>query len=289
MAIDANQKSLFIVPAVVLCSAMFLFSSLQALLDVNARVAWLGAAAASLPLPLIMARLTLRPVPRTSDNLPLMLLLGAAGVMLCGWEQFVVGRSAWGPTLVAMAAGILLLLYVFWYSRFGRRASASLAVGAKLPQFQLVDSNGSEFRSAELAGTPAVLLFYQGNWCPLCMAQIREMADRYQDLDRLGIKVVLISSQPDAMSRELAARFELPFRFLSDEGNKLAASLDIGVGNGVPAGFRNSYGTDTAMPTLIVCNANGTIVFSDQTDNYRVRPEPDVFLAILRRSGVLAE
>jgi hypothetical protein len=43
------------------------------------------------------------------------------------------------------------------------------------------------------------------------------------------------------------------------------------------------------MPTVVVTNASGTIVFSDQTDNYRVRPEPDVFLAILRRSGAVAQ
>ncbi|RLA34664.1 MAG: AhpC/TSA family protein, partial [Gammaproteobacteria bacterium] len=33
----------------------------------------------------------------------------------------------------------------------------------------------------------------------------------------------------------------------------------------------------------------GTIVYSDQTDNYRVRPEPDTFLAILRRAGVVSK
>ena len=43
---------------------------------------------------------------------------------------------------------------------------------------------------------------------------------------------------------------------------------------------------DTVMPTVVVTNANGTILFSDQADNYRVRPEPDIFLAILRRAGV---
>ena len=50
----------------------------------------------------------------------------------------------------------------------------------------------------------------------------------------------------------------------------------------------NQFVVATVMPTVVVTDANGTIVFSDQTDNYRVRPEPDVFLAILRRSGAVA-
>jgi hydroxymethylpyrimidine pyrophosphatase-like HAD family hydrolase len=49
-----------------------------------------------------------------------------------------------------------------------------------------------------------------------------------------------------------------------------------------------NYAPHTVMPTVVVTDADGTIVFSDQTDNYRVRPEPDMFLAILRRSGAIA-
>jgi hypothetical protein len=42
------------------------------------------------------------------------------------------------------------------------------------------------------------------------------------------------------------------------------------------------------MPTVIVTNASGTILFTDQTDNYRVRPEPDIYISILRRAGAVA-
>ena len=31
----------------------------------------------------------------------------------------------------------------------------------------------------------------------------------------------------------------------------------------------------------IIVDANGTILFSDQTDNYRVRPEPETFFQAL--------
>ena len=190
---------------------------------------------------------------------------------------------------VALSGALLFVLYVFWYSRFGRIPSGDLAVGSKLPEFELRDSFGNQFRSEELSGSPAVLMFYRGNWCPLCMAQIKEIADRYKDLEAMGIKVVLVSPQPDEQSRKLATMHNVPFRFLIDEGNALGRSLGIAVTNGVPIGMPGGYAPDTVLPTLVVTNANGTIVFSDQTDNYRVRPEPDVFLAILRRSGVVAQ
>ena len=287
VVIDARYKSIFIFPAVGVSIILFGVSLYVALLGGNEATAWLGAAIASLPLPLIMARLMLSSVERTSENLPSMLLIAFAGVMVAGWEQFLEGTAGWGPTSVALSSLSLLLLYIFWYSRFGRLASSSLSVGNKLPEFELADSEGRIFSSAELQGGPAVLMFYRGNWCPLCMAQIKEIAGRYQELAELGIRVVLISPQPDEQSRRLAARYEVPFRFLVDKDNKLAESLGIAVKNGVPVGMPGGYAPDTVMPTLVLCNARGTIIFADQTDNYRVRPEPDIFLAILRRTGAM--
>jgi len=289
VVIDARFKSLFIFPAVGATVILFGASVFVALLGGNEATAWLGAAIACIPLPVIATYLMFGGVERTSENFPFMLLIGAAGVMVACWEQFIEGTSGWGPTSVALAGAFLLLLYVFWYSRFGRFDSAHLMVGGKLPEFSLRDIDGNEFNSASLEGAPAVLLFYRGNWCPLCMAQIKEMASRYQDMDAMGIKVLMISPQPEELSRKLAQQYDVPFDFLVDEGNRVAESLGIALKNGVPVGLPGGYAPDTVLPTLVVTNEHGTILFSDQTDNYRVRPEPDVFLAILRRTGVVAK
>jgi len=289
VVIDAKYKSVFIFPAVGLTAVLFGVSVFAALLGGNEATAWLGAAIASVPLPIIAAYLMFGGVGRTSENFPFMLLISAAGVLVALWEQFIEFTSGWSPTAVALGSAALLLLYVFWYSRFGRFDSVHLLVGAKLPAFTLRDSNDELFDSASLAGAPSVIMFYRGNWCPLCMAQIKEIAARYHDMDAMGIKVVLISPQPDELSHKLAAQYDVPFRFLVDVDNELANELGIAVRNGVPIGLPGGYSPDTVLPTLIVCNGNGTIVFSDQTDNYRVRPEPDIFLAILRRSGAIAK
>ncbi len=214
--------------------------------------------------------------------------LAALGVMIAGWEQFLEGVTDWAPLSVALVNTAIMVLYVFWYSRFGRIESMQLGVGNKLPEFSLQSSEGDEVGSEDFLGSPAVLLFYRGNWCPLCMAQIREIAGRYREMDDMGVKVALISPQPDQYSKHLAGMHDVPFHFLVDAENSFAESLGIAVDHGVPVGVMGGYAPNTVMPTVVVTNASGTIVFSDQTDNYRVRPEPDVFLAILRRSGAVA-
>ena len=289
MVVNAKLKSLFIFPAAIVSVLLLIWALIEVVAGGAARTAWFGAAISALPLPFLMLRLMIKPVERTSENLPLLLMLSALGVIIAGWEQFLEGVTGWAPLSVALVNTAIMLLYVFLYSRFGRIESMQLGVGNKLPEFSLQSSEGDEVGSEDFLGSPAVLLFYRGNWCPLCMAQIREIAGRYQEMNDMGIKVALISPQPDVHTKQLAGMHDVPFHFLVDAENRFAESLGIAIDNGVPFGLPGGYDPKTVMPTVVVTNANGTIVFSDQTDNYRVRPEPDVFLAILRRSEAVAQ
>jgi peroxiredoxin len=271
-------------------SALLMIGSIfQAFTGSHDNLAWWGAAFANLPLPGIIAIAMFSGRARTSENLPLFLLVSAFGALVAGWEVFIEGITGWLPFAVATAGIVLLLLYVFWYSRFGRIPGEGLSVGNTLPPFTLKNAEGQAFESSDLSGNPAVLVFFRGNWCPYCMAQVQEIVDRYQDLHALGVKVAMISPQSDAETQRLAKKFDVPVEFLVDEGNKLAQELGIALNNGVPVGVPGDFDPQTVMPTVVAVNAAGTIIFSDQTDNYRVRPEPDVFLAILRRSGSVVE
>lgn len=74
----------------------------------------------------------------------------------------------------------------------------------------------------------------------------------------------------------------MDFRYLTDTGAVAAASLGIRHDAGVPPGVTQlGYDADTVFPTVIVIDQSGTVVFSDQTDDYRVRPEPALFITAL--------
>ena len=307
MTINARLKSLFVLPAMGL-AALLVFAALVMLaLSPGYRLPWLGAALAAAALPMVVVGFLLRPSARTSEFLPAHLLLGIVGLLLAArgmYSNFVTSwelyrefggavLSAINPTesnapgLVALLGMLLFLLYLFWYSRFGRYPDARLGVGSPLPEFALTDIDGNTVQSTDFLGAPAVFLFFRGNWCPLCMAQIDELVERYQVLQELGVTVCLISPQHDHQTRKLAEQKNVEFRYFVDRDNEAAQTLGIAIKNGVPLGVPGGYPADTVMPTLFVTSPGGTIVFSDQTDNYRVRPEPDVFLAILRRSRAL--
>ena len=156
-----------------------------------------------------------------------------------------------------------------------------MAVGQPLPSFELETEDGRKVDSSSFLGKPLLLLFYRGNWCPLCTAQIRELAEQYRELHALGVQVVLASPQPHRYTRQLAAKHDVPFHFLVDANHQASKRLGIFAKDGLPAGLQVlGYSSDTVWPTVIMTDADGTILFSDLTDNYRVRPKPDTFLAV---------
>jgi len=165
-------------------------------------------------------------------------------------------------------------------------AAGALAVGATLPDdVRFVEHGRGPITAADLRGRPTVLLFYRGNWCPLCMTQVGEIAARWREIESLGAQVALVSPQDERHTRALARRHEVAFRYLRDDG--LAAARRLGIANpdGTPAGMVG-YESDTVLPTLVVTDADGRIVYADQTDNYRVRPAPETVLAALRAADL---
>lgn len=178
------------------------------------------------------------------------------------------------------------LLYENWYSRFSPRDTSQLQVGKQLPALQFERADHSMLDTATLQ-KPLLMIFYRGNWCPLCMAQVKEIAGLYRQLAEKGVEVMLISPQPHSNTQALAQRFDAPMTFLTDRDGRMAERLAINAKNGTPAGLQVlGYASDTVMPTVLMTDANGRLIYADLTDNYRTRPEPQDFLNVFASAGI---
>jgi peroxiredoxin len=221
--------------------------------------------------------------PRTSRYLFEYTLLSGLGMAITLAISFRHGTAA---GLIHVWAGLTLIgwvTYLRWYSDFGTRDSAELHVGSPLPDFRLQSMEGHVVSSESFKAKPHLLVFYRGNWCPFCVAQITELAAAYRHLQALGVSVVLISPQPVDKSQKMANRLGAPLLFLRDRNNKAARTLGILNSWGVPMGTQLlGYDSDTVMPTVVITDKNGHIIFCDQTDNYRIRPEPETFASMIK-------
>ena len=244
----------------------------------GAGIGWVGTILAWLPLTAYLGFIVLgRPSTRTRTLWPLLAVSGA-GV--------VVAAFAGAVGIVIAVSGLAALSgYLFWYSRQERHPSA-LVVGSPLPDFPLSTVGGDRVRSSVLTERPQVIVFFRGSWCPFCTTQLRRLAERYRELEHRGVGVSLISPQPAADTAELATRFDVPMRFFGDPGGAAAAALGLTQTAGVPLLYGAGTNGDTVVPTVVITDAGGVVRWFDRSDNHRIRPEPDAFLAVLDREGI---
>ena len=283
-----NALKSFYVTLYMVASMSVAAHAVQMLVATQDYLTWGGVLLVYAPFVLVIAWLMIfRNVPRTSARMPVLVVMGLIGV-IASLRGYSLGGSGTAPVL-AVLGFMGFLVYDFWYSSFRHRHSQALEVGQALPDFELIDTMGNTVTSASLTDRPSVWIFYRGNWCPLCMAQIREIAADYRQLEELGVRVVLISPQPHRYTKSLARKFDVSFDFLTDEGNRAAEQLGIAHRSGLPAGMQAlGYAGDTVMPTVIITTRGGEILWVHETDNYRVRPEPATYLSVLRKHEAMA-
>ncbi len=232
---------------------------------------------------LFFAALFIVPTARTSANLPLVSLAILLGVGISIYGYFITPMTiSFLPLILSISTGFAWLVYIFWYSKFTNRNDKDLKKGSVLPYFESKNENGEIVNSNHFKGKHTVWLFFRGNWCPLCMAQIKEVANQYQEMEKKGIQTVLISPQREGHTKKLSTQFNVPFKFLVDADFTIAKQLGLLHKGGLPFGLQVfGYDSDTVMPTVLITNKNNELIYVDQTENYRVRPEPSSFLKVV--------
>ena len=186
--------------------------------------------------------------------------------------------------LSIIAAVALLAGGWIWLKNRGlRRMPAILRPGSLLPDFQACDEHGNPLRSATLRGTPVVMLFVRGNWCPFCSAQVRDLTGYYKDITDLGARLILVTPKPLETTRRVAGFFDVEFEFWLDSDLGIARKLGLLHVAGVPKSYDREYGRDTVWPTSLVVDADGIIRYTELSKLISDRPDPEVLLEKLRK------
>jgi len=273
-------KSVFISVFVVWLTIVSLYALTQVVRGMEPLLSWLGLALSAMAPLAFFIKAFLFKSPRTPRHPLEYSILSGLGLVLTMAMSFRYAQAAGAIHVWAVFSLLGWLVYLRWYSVFHGRDAQALRVGSALPGFRLESLDGHVVSSESFKAKPHLLLFYRGNWCPFCTAQIEELAEGYKRLEQAGVSVILISPQSVNKNQAMASRFDVPMVFLRDRNSAAAKQLGILHRWGTPMGLQLlGYESDTVLPTVIMTNAQGQIVFSDQTDNYRARPEFEALLA----------
>lgn len=272
-------KRFFLVPFVALSALAFLHS-LWNIVQNPHDFAWWGSLIATAPILLFLTYMFLSKQGRTIGKYYQGFTFALVGLLIT--LEFYTQLL---PVLYAGVLGVLgILLYDFWYTSLGRINNASLEVGKKLPSFSLKNIYGEVEKSSSWEGDPFFIIFIRGNWCPLCVGQISELAKIYKKVAARGVNIKVVAAQTESHTRKLAERFDVPMQFYYDSNNAAAEKLKLLHEHGVAAGVDLfGYEADTFYPTVILVNAEQEIAYIDLTDNYRVRPKPELLLNAIRQ------
>ena len=171
-----------------------------------------------------------------------------------------------------------------------------VAPGTGVPDAALLTAAGTPTSLDEvLGGSPAVLVFYRGGWCPYCNVALRSyQSELLPQLEGLGVKMVAISPQRPDQSLSTREKAQLAFDVVSDPHNALAGALGIvDDGSDEVRAAQAALGLDLAqvneggdvrlpMPAVIVIDAGRRVRWADVHPDYTTRTEPAAIIDVVK-------
>jgi peroxiredoxin Q/BCP len=121
-------------------------------------------------------------------------------------------------------------------------------LGDLAPDFELAGTNG-RFKLSDHRGERVILLFYPGDFTPVCTKQFCSYSDRYEEIDRLDATVVGISSGSVERHHEFQAMHAIPVALLSDEDRSVAKAYGL---------TQPIFGTKRAV---VIVDADGRVAY----------------------------
>jgi peroxiredoxin len=207
--------------------------------------------------------------PRREQLLMLLaVVLAGAGFLL---QPGIAGYALGGIALVPA------LLFLLATSTSGLPdQKLAVAVGQPAPDFAVTDADGRPFRLSELAGSPVLLKFYRGYWCPYCVGELAQLDRFAKDFAALGVKLVAVSSDRVDELAPFRRKHDWAIRLLADPALVVHRLYNVQSRKFTP---RRGPFRDLAIPTTILIDRDGRVLWLEQTPDFRVRPQADMVLA----------
>ncbi len=103
-----------------------------------------------------------------------------------------------------------------------------LITGSKVENFTATDQNGIEFNLYdELKDNKIVLIFYRGQWCPICNKHLRKLQDSLEYIRNEGARVIAVSPEKPNLLNLSKEKSNAEFTFLYDENYRISKMFEV--------------------------------------------------------------
>lgn len=104
-----------------------------------------------------------------------------------------------------------------------RAARSGTIGGTTARDFELTDHLGGRFHLySALEKAPALLVFYPGDFTPVCTKQLCNYRDHWKGFQSMGVQLVGLSGNSPSQHRAFAQKYDFPFPLLTDPNREVA-------------------------------------------------------------------
>ena len=167
-----------------------------------------------------------------------------------------------------------------------------ILMGSKLPDVALRTVSGEATTlSRQVAGNPAILVFYRGGWCPYCNLQLSDLRLIEDRAKALGYQMIAISpDRPEELAKTLDAG-DLTYTLLSDSQGHAMKAFGIGFRvDAVTVAKYLAFGINLEaasgskenalpVPSVFIVDGEGVLQFGYTHPDYTIRIPGNVILA----------
>jgi peroxiredoxin len=160
-----------------------------------------------------------------------------------------------------------------------------IPVGSKVENFKAKDHIGNTVNLANsLKKGPVVILFYRGQWCPVCSKHLSQLQDSIQYIVSLGATVLAVSPEKPEYSSKMSKKTNATFSLIYDEAYKISKAFDVlflpdentrQIYNARLGANLSQAHSDSSeqlpIPATFVIQQNGTVVWRHFNPDYRAR------------------
>jgi peroxiredoxin len=142
-----------------------------------------------------------------------------------------------------------------------------IEVGAEAPDFKLNDQDGEQVSLADYRGRKVLIVFYPGDFTPVCSDQLSVYQGEQGTLAEAGVELVGISVDSFFVHQAFREKLGLETRLLSDFEPKGEVAKAYG-SYFEPMGFANR--------TLVLVDEDGKVAWTYESPSPGEFPGPDV-------------
>ncbi len=200
-------------------------------------------------------------------------------------------------SIIYMKNIFLFCLYFFTLSfAVAQNKPKGLMVNSKAPEFKAKAQNGEDISLEALRKSGSVVVvFYRGNWCPYCSAELQKLQDSLQYIVSKGAQVVAITPEASEGIDETIKKTKAAFPIIYDEDVKIAKEYDVSyqVDEATINTYKKNWGVDffkinhqkdkayLPVPAIYIVDKNGFITYRFFDTDITKRPSVKELLSNL--------